>query len=171
MDFRIAIILAVALPLGTAAAALVQQARRGQARANDARAWPSSPGRVIWSGVREVEIRQRVRTSVARYRIVTRYAPAIAYTYTVNGAQYRGERLRMGNRLVSSDTRAAERASARYPADSQVIVYYNPADPSDSTLDTRLSWGIRVLWAVAVGLLATIILVAALILSSPPIQP
>jgi hypothetical protein len=171
VDFRLVVVLAVALPLGTAAAALVRQAWHGQARANDARGWPSTPGRVISSGVREVQVRQRVRTSVGRYRIVTRYAPAMVYTYVVNGAQYRGERLRMGEGFVSSDTHAAERASARYPIDSQVIVFYNPADPSDSTLDTRSGWGTRVLWAIAAGLLAAIILVAALIMSGPPIRP
>jgi Protein of unknown function (DUF3592) len=170
VDLRPLLILLFALPLGAGTAALVVQAWRGQRRANAARAWPRTTGQVLWSGVRETMVRTRVRTSVASYRMTTAYAPRVVYAYVVDGTGYQGERLRMGESIISSDTRAAERVVARYPVGSDVMVYYNPADPTDATLDPRSGWGTRVLWMVALLMLVITAVVVGVFLSSPPIR-
>ena len=92
------------------------------------------------------------------------------YTYEIDGARYQAEQLRMGASIASSDTRAAERVIARYPAGHDVTVYYNPADPADATLDPRTTWGTRVLWMVALLLVAITAMVVAAFFSSPPIR-
>ena len=83
---------------------------------------------------------------------------------------YQADRLRIGESITSSDSRAAERTAASYPAGSNVTVYYNPDDPADATLDPRTTWGTRVLWIVALLMLAIAVAVVVVFLSSPPIR-
>jgi hypothetical protein len=170
VDLRPLLILLLALPLGIGAAAVAARAWRGQRLANAARAWPQTVGQVLSSSIHETMVRVRSSTGVTSYRIATRYVPYVSYVYTVNGVSYQADRLRIGETIVSSDTRAAERAVARYPAGSDVTVYYNPADPADATLDPRTTWGTRVLWMVALLLLVITAVVVAVFLSSPPIR-
>jgi hypothetical protein len=170
VDLRLLLILLLAAPLGMSAAAVAARAWRGQRRANAARAWPRTTGRVLSSNVREVMVRTRSSVGITTYRMTTGYVPYVVYTYVVDGAQYQAERLRMGESISSSDTRAAEQAVARYPAGADVTVYYNPADPADATLDPRTTWGTRILWMVVLLLLAITAVVVVVFLSSPPIR-
>jgi hypothetical protein len=170
VDLRPLLILLLALPLGIGAAAVAARAWRGQRRANAAGAWPRTSGRVLQSGVREVRFRTRMSVGITTYRMTTGYLPQVVYTYVVDGASYQGERLRIGESLISSDTRAAERIVARFPPGAGVTVYYNPADPADATLDPRATWGTRVLWMVALLLLVITAVVVVVFLSGPPIR-
>ena len=170
MDLRPLLILLLAVPLGISAAAVAARAWRGQRQANAARAWPRTAGQVLWSGVREVVVRTRSSTGITTYRLATRYVPHVIYAYVVDGARYQAERLRMGESIANSDTRAAERTVARYPAGGDVTVYYNPSDPADATLDPRATWGTRVLWLVALLLLVITAVVIVVFLDSPPIR-
>jgi Protein of unknown function (DUF3592) len=170
VDLRPLLILLFTLPLGAGAIAVAAQAWRGQRRANAARAWPHTSGRVDWSGVQKMAVRTRSRVTVTRYRRATRYAPCVIYSYTVDGVSYQAEQLHMGQTVVSSDTRAAERVVARYPAGGDVMIYYNPADPADATLDPRTGWGTRVLWMVALVMLVVMIGMIVAFASGPPIR-
>jgi hypothetical protein len=170
MDLRPLLILLLGVPLGIGAAAVAARAWREQRLANAARAWPRTSGQVLRSGVREIIVRSRTSTGITTYRMVRRYTAQVVYAYSVDGVSYQAERLRIGESIVSSDTRAAERTVARYPAGSGVSVYYNPADPTDATLDPRTTWGTRVLWMVALLLLAITAAVVLVFLSSPPIR-
>ncbi len=170
MDLRFVLIALLAVPLGISAAAVAARAWRGQHQANAARAWPCTPGQVLQSGIREVLVRRRVSTHTTTYRMAMRYEPHIVYVYVVDGVHYQADRLRMGASIASSDTRAAERAVARYPTGSDVTVYYNPVDPADATLDPRTTWGTRILWMVALLLLGIAAVVVVVFLSSPPIR-
>jgi len=116
-------------------------------------------------------VRTHSSTGITTYRMTTGYVPQVVYAYMIDGARYQAERLRMGETIISSDTRAAERVVARYPAGSDVTVYYNPADPADATLDPRTTWGTRVLWMVALLMLMITAVVVGVFLSSPPIRP
>ncbi len=64
------------------------------------------------------------------------YRPVIRYKYTVAGKEYQGGRYRYGQ--WSSSGGAADRLVARYPAGSQVEVYYASGDPSDAVLKAGL---------------------------------
>jgi protein-S-isoprenylcysteine O-methyltransferase Ste14 len=168
MDIQPALILVVGLPMLVVAGVVAAQAWRGQLRANVARDWPQTTGQVVWSGIYETKVREYRRVGVSRTRWATRYGPRVVYTYTIDGVRHQAERLQMGWALVFSEASGAEQTAARYPAGSQVTVYYNPANPAEATLDRRIGWGTRMLWLVALGVvLATIIILAFLIVSRP----
>jgi hypothetical protein len=171
VDFRFVLISLIALPLGLVAFVIAAQAWRGQRQANAARVWPSTTGWVISSGVRETTVRQRIRTSTSRYRMATRYAPRVIYSYEVNGSSYQSERLFMGDSLLTSEVSEAEREAARFPVGDSVTVYYHPANPAEATLDPRPGWGTRVLWLTALTLLVMTLAIIIFIVTSPPIPP
>ncbi len=167
MDFRFALIPAIAIPLGLVSLLLAKRAWRGWKQASAARNWPQTPGRVVESGIRETAVRARRQTSAASTRQATRYAPHIVYAYTVHGASYQGERLRFGPVTLSSEAGDAGRAASRYPLGSEVTVYYDPANPAESALDLRPGWGIWIEGLLALFLLLVNIAVIALLLGSP----
>lgn len=157
LDFRLFLLLIFILPIGFATTLLAARAWREQQRVNAARGWQSVPGKVIAASVESISLPVRVQTSTGAYRLANRYAPAIVYEYHVNGRRYYGNRLRLGSCILFSDFSGAEREAARYPIGSQVIVWYNPADLADSTLERRAGWEIWIQWLVC-GLLILIIL-------------
>ncbi|MBI4933297.1 MAG: DUF3592 domain-containing protein [Actinobacteria bacterium] len=57
-------------------------------------------------------------------------SPLVFYAYQVNGQVFRNHRVRVQQRPCNAST-----VIARYPAGSSVIVYYDPADPSNSALE------------------------------------
>ena len=169
MDFRFVLITIITIIMGIAIIALLGRAWRGQRQANAARTWPQTPGRVVASGTREKIVRVRSSTSVASYRNQIFYAPQIVYNYEVDGRHYQHDRLRMGDSILTSDHAEAQRNAARYPIGEDVTVYYNPANPADSTLDPRPAWGTRLNWIIALLLLVITIIIDLVFLSSPPI--
>lgn len=107
-------------------------------------------------------IRQRVRTSVSRYRWVKRYTPRILYEYSAQGRIFRGARIYFGEILYSSDPNDASRLLTRYPV-GNVTVYYNPVNPAEAILEPRVGPGTIILWSVASLLLITIGFIARII--------
>lgn len=61
------------------------------------------------------------------------YRPAISYEYDVAGRRFTCDRYRYGAWMQNSRARAAEIVD-RHPPGSRVVVYYNPADPTDAVL-------------------------------------
>ena len=171
MDFRLVLIPLITVIMGIGVAALAVRAWRGQRRANAARTWPQTAGRVIESGVQERTFRMRRRTSVASYRDQKFYAPRVIYEYEVDGRRYQHNRLQMGDLITSSDYADAEKSAARYAVGSAVTVYYDPADPAGATLDIGAGWGTRLNWLIALLLLAITVVVECVILISGPITP
>lgn len=149
LDFRLLLTLVMILPLGFAALLLAARAWGNQQRVNAARGWRPTTGRVIAASVETVSVSVRVQTSTSSYRAATRYAPAVQYEYFVHGARYYADRLHLGPRILSSEASDAQWALRRYPVGSQVIVWYNPANPAESALDVRAGWGIWIEWAIS----------------------
>jgi hypothetical protein len=63
----------------------------------------------------------------------TVYLPDIRYSYSVNGEQFEGSRVRFG--LMRQDLAGANAIRGRYPQGSSVEVFYNPAKSHDSVLE------------------------------------
>ena len=61
------------------------------------------------------------------------YQPKVTYTYSVDGAEYRSDRLTYSTAGLKRSV--AERAVAAVPDD--VTVHYDPADPSQAYLQTN----------------------------------
>ncbi len=152
LDFRLLLTLVMILPMGFVTFLLAARAWRSQQRVNAARGWRWVPGKIMSASIESVSLPVRVQTSTSSYRLATRYAPLIVYEYIVNGKQYQGNRLHLGPRVLSSETSDVEQALKRYAAGSQVAVWYNPVNPTESALDVRAGWEVWTEWAVS-GLL------------------
>jgi hypothetical protein len=108
-------------------------------------------GSAVWSGFELRERAQRmitwasVRGSVTRTAIVAdgtfedgsaAYYPRISYRYVVAGKEYSGERRSLINVGTGRFLRAGLREVVeRYPVGSEVIVFYDPADPREAILE------------------------------------
>ncbi len=97
--------------------------------------WPRAPGVVTSS---------RLETSIGSYqdssgyhRSYNKYAPVVAYTYTVNHQTFEGTQV--AREPITSSKRKAEKHIAQYAAGNNVSVYCDPADPTTAYLEVRWS--------------------------------
>ncbi len=132
---------------------LTVQGMRQRRLSERSRTWPSVEGRITDVGVDVIPMRGK--------RVY--YFPRIAYTYTVEGVTYTGDRQAIGDDWRTSAWYAtAEEARQRvaaYTVDATVRVYYDPRRPSEATLEPGVAQGARQtlrsgLTLVAMGLLA-----------------
>jgi hypothetical protein len=72
--------------------------------------------------------------------------PVVHYSYQVNGEGYLGRKIAPGMEVGGS---GAGSVVSRYPAGAQVMVFYDPENPSDAVLERKAhaQW---VLWLVLV---------------------
>ncbi len=164
LDFRLLLLPVISLPMGFVTLALAARAWREHRQVSATRNWSCVPGMVIASSVQKVNTPVRVRTSTGQYRLATRYAPILLYEYTVNGARYRARRLRLGARILSSEASDAEQEIRRYPINSVVMVWYDPANPAEATLKMRTGWGTWAQW-LASGMMLAMTLLATFFIS------
>ena len=66
------------------------------------------------------------------------YRPKIEYTYEVAGRPYTGQRLRFSSSEASSPAQV-QKLVAPFAPGRPATVYYDPADPRSSTLDTSVA--------------------------------
>jgi hypothetical protein len=77
--------------------------------------------------------------------------PVVQYSYQVGGQTYQGMKLAPGPDVGGT---GAGKVVARYPAGAQVMVFYNPQNPSDAVLETKapaqwIMWLILIIFDVA----------------------
>jgi hypothetical protein len=111
-------------------------------QAAEASSWQQTAGRVVSSTVEHY--RQRVGGARSG-SLVTFYEAVVEYVYSVNRHDYHNTRLSFGGKTAGSQ-QLAEVVAARYPEGSQVMVHYDPKNPSDAVLDVRIAQG--VMWIV-----------------------
>lgn len=114
------LILAMAVGAGVIGWSWWRVAQQKKAAAN----WPHVDGRITRSDLTQ---RRDADGSLD-------YLPDIHYTYAVNGTPFEGKRVRYG--LMRLDQKGATAIRTRYPEGDVVKVFYNPANPSDSVLET-----------------------------------
>ena len=85
--------------------------------------WPSTMGSVMMSTVD----RRSTSDGYSDY-------PVVQYSYQVNGQPYQSMRLAPGPEVGGS---GAGKVVAKYPAGAQVMVFYNPQNPSDAVLERK----------------------------------
>jgi hypothetical protein len=98
---------------------LSQEARQA------ASSWPSTTGTVVMStvNVRYVSGKRKLK-------------PVVEYTYQVNGLNYQGKYIRVGDQFVTFRTAVDPYLiPVRYPMGASVTVYYNPANPVEAGLE------------------------------------
>lgn len=109
---------------------------------NAVQGWSSTMGTVLSSYL------ERRRSSDNRGS--TNY-PVVQYSYQVHGQMYEGSRIAPGMEVGGT---GAGKVVDRYPAGAQVMVFYDPANPSDAVLEKKapaqwLIWLILVIFDVA----------------------
>jgi len=112
---------------------IIYATRRGVAKAST---WSSTMGTVTFSTVE----RRRSSDSTASY-------PVVHYTYQVMGQMLQGSKIMPGPESGGS---WAHKVVERYPAGAQVMVYYDPNNPSDAVLERGMPGYIKWLWVALV---------------------
>ncbi len=113
-------------------------------------AWPTAMGAIIKS-----EIRRPAHTD-------SRYELAVEYAYLVNGTRYTGKRIEFGQKGYAR-RKTAEAAIEKYPANSSVIVYFNPEKPEEAVLSRRAS---TAMIHVAFGIIAVVFAIVIFLFSA-----
>ena len=100
------------------------------------RQWPSTMGTVNTS---YLERRSSTDGGSTNY-------PVVQYSYQVGGQTYNGMKIAPGPEVGGT---GAGKVMARYPAGAQVMVFYNPQNPSDAVLETKApaQW---ILWLILI---------------------
>ncbi|ADI02888.1 DUF3592 domain-containing protein [Syntrophothermus lipocalidus] len=92
--------------------------------------WPSCPGRVVSSQVKDISHEPRDGPS---------YWAEVVYRYTVDGKEYTSENVFFGQ-YSSGSPGPARRLVDRYPAGKEVTVHYAPDNPALAVLEIGFSW-------------------------------
>ena len=100
------------------------------ARASDK--WPTIPGKIIGSSVKEST--ERDNDGFER----TSYGANVQYEFTVGGAIIHGTRVAFGD-YSSEDRSHADELVARYPVGKEVTVRYQPSNPQECVLEAGVS--------------------------------
>jgi len=103
--------------------------------------WPSTMGTVNTS---YLERRSSSEGGSTNY-------PVVQYSYQIGGQSYQGMKIAPGPEVGGT---GAGKVVTRYPAGAQVMVFYNPQNPSDAVLETKapaqwLMWLILIVFDVA----------------------
>lgn len=106
-------------------------------RVAQAASWPSTMGTVIYSSI---EWRRGSKGSSVAY-------PVVQYSYQVMGQMLQGRRVMPGPESGGS---WAHKVVERYPAGAQVMVYYDPNNPSDAVLERGMPGYIKWLWVALI---------------------
>lgn len=114
--------------------------------------WPAVRGRISAARVLEEPSRCGDGPTTMLYR------PDIRFEYQVAGRAYAAQRLQALGERAASWRSYADGVVARYPVGREVLVYYDPANPHDATLErTRTS-----AWALGMILLGGGLAIGAL---------
>jgi hypothetical protein len=96
-------------------------------RSHSSKYWPKTEGVITFATMG----RHRSNTS-------STYSGDVSYDYKVGGTTYSSSRISFGQ-FGSSDSSHARSVLNRYPVDRKVEVFYAPADPALSVLETGVS--------------------------------
>jgi hypothetical protein len=118
--------LAFGLFLGVQAFSMLREQLRTWSGARSSKTWAATGGSIekselTWQGVRSPRAR-----------------PVVTYRYQVDGESYVGTRVEFSFTRIYF-TPEAQTVLKRYPPGAPVTVYYDPANPAESTLEQRHS--------------------------------
>ena len=123
--------------------------------ARESRNWPVAAGAVLSGDVQEMTERDSDGdTSVY-------YVPRLRYTYEVGGRCFESDRIRFGN--IRESQKGAREILEHYAVGQPVQVRYDPANPSQATLETAAG-GVGLLVFVLVVLAGLFVYVASVFL-------
>lgn len=104
---------------------------RSNQKASQSTDWPSVVGVITHTYIEEDE------SFDSDGDTTTTYSPVINYEYIVDDQVYTGDRIYYGLTMKYNRHQEAAKALQAYPTNSEVEIYYNPADPSEAVLDRQ----------------------------------
>lgn len=107
--------------------------------------WPSTQGRIV-----EARVKASRRTGAEGDTTVGNLAD-VAYAYSVDGVEYRGNRICLV--AASPNSAEVEAELERYRVGRAVPVIYNPDRPEDAVLENALPFRAAAMYAIATGVL------------------
>jgi uncharacterized protein DUF3592 len=110
------------------------------------RGWSKTRGQIVHSAVEET-LEKHNRPGLARDYTQTIYVSRVVYKYDVGGNSYQGDNT--GTAVGSNTPALAAKYVARFPLNAMVDVAFNPAVPTESTLDPSTGYIGIVLWTLA----------------------
>jgi hypothetical protein len=102
-----------------------------------AASWPSTMGTVVFSSI---EWRRGSKGGSVAY-------PVVQYNYQVMGQMLQGRKVQPGPETGGT---GAQKVVDRYPAGAQVMVYYDPQNPSNAVLERGTPGYITWLWVALI---------------------
>ncbi len=77
------------------------------------------------------------------------YSTDVHYDYTVDGTEYRNSGISVASRGSStSSKKSIMKKLSKYPVNKEVEVHYNPDNPQESVLETKLGFGTSLLFKI-----------------------
>ena len=117
-------VLCTVVPFAAVGWYIYRQWKRSKAVEAQSQSWSSTAGIIVKS---RVEVSGGESTSVS---------PKVVYEYGVGGQTYQNDNIRPGDDFLRVNVRGtAYEIVDKYPVGSAVIVYYNPQNPAESTLE------------------------------------
>jgi Protein of unknown function (DUF3592) len=116
------------------------------------RSWTTTAGRIVQSAVATTVRTHDKPSSMRRDYTETIYVPRIVYRYDADGRSFEGDDI--GGAWSGSTPAIAQKTVARFPLDTAVTVFFNPGNPTESTLAPGVGYIEIVLWTVAALLAA-----------------
>jgi hypothetical protein len=108
-------------------------ALRSKRLANASQNWQGTQGRVVDSRV------DKRSSTDSDGHTSTSYEAIVLYKYSAMGKDYTGDRVAFG--VKNTNPGPANEVIKRYPVDTQVMVYYNPAKPAEAVLERSSNSG------------------------------
>jgi len=121
-------------------------------------AWPSAPGTVTVS-----DVRQSSSTDEDGHVTVS-YYPRVEYEYTVDGQAYTSKQAAFGGVRGYGSPDRARQDLAKYPAGAAVTAYYNPEKPSEAVLERAAGEGAKTAKTMGIIVLAVSACIACVLL-------
>lgn len=143
--------------VGLIALALIRSGLSARKTALESQSWPSVRGRVVDAKV--------IRTANSSNSTIS-YSPSITYEYEVRGEHYRSSTLSFAGNMQPADSGYAQSVVSHYMTYPDVVVYYNPANPTQAALDRTVGNSWRVMVWIGVGMLAFTCLMMVLVVGA-----
>lgn len=98
--------------------------------------WPTTEGTILSTRIKRlVDVNS---TAVEQDKF--NYIPVVQYSYTVDGATFTTDNIMYFEDESFGEREDAEAFIQRYQPDSQVMVYYNPANVEHALLEPGITW-------------------------------
>jgi Protein of unknown function (DUF3592) len=124
--------------------ALMALAIRKQRQA--AKHWAKTSGKIADASVAATYATHHQAGSLGVTRTML-YVPRVMYQFEVDGVAYQGDAL--SGTIGAQDKQRAERTIAKFAPNAPVVVFYNPQNPSESSLSTSGGYLVIALWTIA----------------------